>query len=114
MRRSIREGTSETRLTGCAPGHTTGPQLELPRGYTRYVSSLEPTVMKRTLIPLALAALLSGCGLAETASTTATIAESEAEQAKQAQQMKAKIEQDIEATQKAEAERRKAAEAASD
>lgn len=70
--------------------------------------------MKRTLIPLALAALLSGCGLAETASTTATIAESEAEQAKQAQEMKAKIEKGIEDANKAAAEQRRAAEAASE
>lgn len=68
--------------------------------------------MQRMLIPLALAALLSGCGLAETASTTAALAESEAEQAKQAQEMKAKIEQRVEATQQAAAQQRQAAEAA--
>ena len=70
--------------------------------------------MKRTLIPLAIAGFLSGCGLAETASTTATIAESEAEQAKQAQEMKAKIEKGIDDAQKAAAEQRRAAEAASE
>jgi outer membrane lipoprotein-sorting protein len=70
--------------------------------------------MKRMLIPLALTVLLSGCGLAETASTTATIAESEAEQAKQAQQMKAKIEQGIDAAQQTAAQQRQAAEAASE
>lgn len=69
--------------------------------------------MKRTLIPLALLALLSGCGLAETASTTAAIAESEAEQAKQAQAMKAKIEQQIDANQQAHIQQRQAAEEAS-
>jgi hypothetical protein len=69
-------------------------------------------VMKRTLIPLAIAALLSGCGLAETASTTATIAESEAEQAKQAQQMKAKVEQRIDAAEQTARRQRDAAEAA--
>jgi uncharacterized protein YceK len=69
--------------------------------------------MKRTLIPLAIAALLSGCGLAETASTTATIAESEAEQAKQAQEMKAKVEQRIDAAEQMARQQRDAAEAAS-
>ena len=69
--------------------------------------------MKRTLIPLALAALLSGCGAAETASTAATIAEGEAEQAKQAQQTKAKIEQRIEDAEKTARQQRDAAEAAS-
>lgn len=68
--------------------------------------------MKRTLIPLTLAALLSGCGLAETASTTAVIAESEAEQAKQAQQMKNKIEQRLDAAQRVDTEARQAADAA--
>jgi len=68
--------------------------------------------MKRMVIPLALAALLSGCGLAETASTTATIAESEAEQAKQAQQMKTKIEQNIDAAEHTARQQRDAAEAA--
>ncbi len=70
--------------------------------------------MKRLLIPLALLALLSGCGLAETASTTAAIAESEAEQAKQAQEMKTKIEQRIDAAQQSHIEQRKAAEEASE
>ena len=68
--------------------------------------------MKRMLIPLALTALLGGCGLAETASTTATIAESEAEQAKQAQQMKAKVEQRIDAAEQMARQQRDAAEAA--
>jgi hypothetical protein len=70
--------------------------------------------MKRLLIPLALGALLSGCGLAETASTTATIAESQAEAAKNAQEMKTKIEHRIDAANEAALQQRKAAEAASD
>jgi hypothetical protein len=65
--------------------------------------------MARWLIPLALLAFLSGCGLAETASTTATIAESEAEQAKAAKQMQNKIEQRLDAAQRTEVEQRKAA-----
>jgi hypothetical protein len=70
--------------------------------------------MRRWLMPLALLTLLSGCGLAETASTTAAIAESEAEQAKAAKQMQNKIEQRLDAVQQAAADQRKAAEAASE
>ena len=68
--------------------------------------------MTRWLIPLALLAFLTGCGLAETASTTAAIAESEAEQARAAKETQKKIEQRLDAAQQAAAEQRKAAEAA--
>ncbi len=68
--------------------------------------------MTRWLIPLMLLSFLSGCGLAETASTTAAIAESEAEQAKAAKQMQSKIEQRLDAAQRTEVEQRKAADAA--
>ena len=67
--------------------------------------------LPRWLLPLGLLALLSGCGLAETASTTATLAESEAQQAKAAKEMQTKIEQRLDAAQQAAAEQRKAAEA---
>jgi hypothetical protein len=70
--------------------------------------------MTRFFVPLALLALLSGCGLAETASTTATIAESEAQQAKAAKQMQTKIEQRLQDAQQVAAEQRKAAEAATE
>jgi hypothetical protein len=61
------------------------------------------------LVPLA---FLQGCGLAETASTTAAFAESEAEQARAAKQMQSKIEQRLDAAQRTEVEQRKAADAA--
>ncbi|MEP7244415.1 MAG: hypothetical protein ABI885_12150 [Gammaproteobacteria bacterium] len=70
--------------------------------------------MNRFLAPLALAALLSGCGLAETASTTATLAEAEAQNARAAKETQAKIEQRLDEAQQAAAEQRKAAEAASE
>ncbi len=70
--------------------------------------------MTRFLVPLALLALLTGCGLAETAATSATLAQSEAEQAKAAKQTQAKIEQRLEDAQNVAAEQRKAAEAATE
>jgi hypothetical protein len=59
---------------------------------------------------LALMVLTSGCGLAETAGTTAAIAESKAEELKQAKQTQAKIEQKLDDAQEAAAAQRKAAE----
>jgi hypothetical protein len=70
--------------------------------------------MTRMLVPLALLALTSGCGLAETAATTATIAESEAQQAKAAKEAQAKIEQRLQDAQQVAADQRKAAEAATE
>lgn len=64
----------------------------------------------RYLAPLAALVLLSGCGLAETATTTAALAEAEAQNAKAAKQTQAKIEQKLQDAQDMAAEQRKAAE----
>jgi hypothetical protein len=50
--------------------------------------------------------VLSGCGLAETTAVAAAQAESAAEQAKQGKELEAKLQRDIEATQRAAAEAR--------
>jgi hypothetical protein len=70
--------------------------------------------MIRYIAPLAVLALLAGCGLGETASTTAAIAEAKAEEIKAAKKTQAKIEQGIEDAQAAAAEQRAAAEAATE
>jgi hypothetical protein len=62
----------------------------------------------RYLAPLAVLALLSGCGLAETASTTAAVAEAEAQNAKAAQEAQAKIEKQLQEAQDKAAAQRKA------
>ena len=53
---------------------------------------------------------LTACGLADTAATTATVAASEAEQARQAQQTEKKVQQQVQAAQQLDADRRHAAE----
>ena len=63
-----------------------------------------------TLVALAAAALLSGCGLAETGAVAATQGETAAEQAKQAKETQAKVEKQIEEAEKAAAAQREAAE----
>ena len=68
----------------------------------------------RYLVPMILAALLSGCGLAETATTTAALAEAEAQNAKAAKEMQAKIEKQLQAAQQAQEDQRKTIDAASD
>jgi hypothetical protein len=69
----------------------------------------------RPLIALALSlAILSGCGLGETAATTAALAEAKAEEAKAAKATQARIEQKLEDAQAAAAEQRAAAEAATE
>jgi hypothetical protein len=62
------------------------------------------------LVALAAAALLSGCGLAETGAVAAGQGGSAAEQAKQAKETQAKVEKQIEEAQKAAAAQRDAAE----
>lgn len=69
--------------------------------------------MTRYLIPMMLAVLLGGCGLGGTASTAASVAESEAESAKAAKEAQARIEKQLDEAQKAAADQRKAAEDAS-
>jgi hypothetical protein len=66
----------------------------------------------RYLAPLAVLALLSGCGLAETATTTAAVAEAEAQNAKAAKEMQTKIEKQLQEAQDKAAEQRKAIDAA--
>jgi hypothetical protein len=56
--------------------------------------------------------LLSGCGVAETASVAATEAEAAAEQIKEGKKMEQKVQDDIAAAQQAELDARRAAEAA--
>jgi hypothetical protein len=67
--------------------------------------------MTRLIVPLALLTLLSGCGLGETAATTAALAEAKAQEAKAAKETQAKIEQKLEDAQAIAAEQRAAAEA---
>lgn len=62
---------------------------------------------------LALGAL-SGCGLGETAATTAALAEAKAQEAKAAKETQARIEQKLEDAQAAAAQQRAAAEAATE
>jgi ABC-type uncharacterized transport system auxiliary subunit len=66
----------------------------------------------RYIAPIALAVFLSGCGLAETASTTAALAEAEAQQAKAAKEAQAKIEKGLQDAQHAAEQQRNAGEAA--
>jgi hypothetical protein len=68
--------------------------------------------MFRCGIALIITGLLSGCGLAETAVTGASVAASEAEAAKQAQATEKDILNKVDAAQQAEAEQRRAADAA--
>ena len=70
--------------------------------------------MTRYIVPLALLALLGGCGLGETAATTATVAEMKAQEAKAAVETQAKIEQRLQDAQLAAAEQRAAIEAATE
>ena len=64
----------------------------------------------RTLVAVTAAALLSGCGLAETGAVAAAQGETAAEQAKQSKEMQAKVEKQLEDAQKAAAAQREAAE----
>ena len=64
----------------------------------------------RYFAPLAVIALLAGCGMAETASTTAALAEAEAQNAKAAKETQAKIEKGLQDAQHAAAQQRADAE----
>jgi uncharacterized protein YceK len=65
------------------------------------------------LTVLALTVALSGCGLAETAATAATQGAAAAEQAKQGQELEAKVKKDLDAAQQGAKQQLDAAEAAS-
>ena len=69
------------------------------------------TLLRMTVLALAVA--LSGCGLAETAATAATQGAAAAEQAKQGQELEAKVRKDLDAAQQAARQQLDAAEAAS-
>jgi len=58
--------------------------------------------------------LLAGCGLGETAATTAALAEAKAQEAKAAKEAQAKIEKGLEDAQAVAAQQREAAEAATE
>jgi ABC-type uncharacterized transport system auxiliary subunit len=64
----------------------------------------------RYLAPVAAIALLAGCGMAETASTTAALAQAEAQNAKAAKETQARIEKGLQDAQSAAAKQRADAE----
>ncbi len=64
----------------------------------------------RYLAAVAALALLAGCGMAETATTTAALAEAKAQEAKSAKETQAKIERKLEDAQAAAAQQRENAE----
>ncbi|MEJ0037067.1 MAG: hypothetical protein WDO68_13475 [Gammaproteobacteria bacterium] len=64
----------------------------------------------RYLAPLAALAVLTGCGMAETATTTAALAEAKAQELKSAKETQAKIEKKLEDAQAAAAQQRENAE----
>jgi len=66
----------------------------------------------KTLILLPAMLLLAGCGVAETGAAAAAGGASEVEAARQAKQTEARVQQQLDAAVKQEAEQRKAAEAA--
>jgi len=68
----------------------------------------------RYIAPIIVIAVLSGCGLGETAATTAALAEAKAQEAKAAKEAQAKIEQRLEDAQAVAAQQRAAAEAATE
>ena len=75
-------------------------------------------VSKRTSLAAALAlalvtTLLAGCGLAETGATAVTEAKAAAEEAKQGKELEEKVQRDIDAAQKTEADARAKMEEAS-
>lgn len=65
--------------------------------------------MLRNLVVSGLVALLAGCGLAETAATGAAAGASAAEQAREAKETEARVQQQLDAAQKAAAEQRQKA-----
>ncbi len=64
----------------------------------------------RCLAPAVAMAVLAGCGLGETAATTAAMAEAKAQEIKAAKQTQAKIEKQLEDAQATAAHQREAAE----
>ncbi len=68
--------------------------------------------MKRLLLSMTLGALLAGCGLGETAVTAAAVGASQAKQAEEAKKTMARVNERLDAAAKAGAERRDAADAA--
>ncbi len=70
------------------------------------------TSMKGLLCSMLACLVLTGCGLGGAASSVATGAATEAEQARQANQTEAQIKQQLDAAAKLDAERRAAADAA--
>jgi hypothetical protein len=68
--------------------------------------------MKAPLFSMLLCALLAGCGLGEVAVSTAVSGATQAEQAKQAPQLKARVTRELDAAAQADQQRRQAAEAA--
>jgi len=74
----------------------------MARKLTRYLIGL--------LLPALAVTLLAGCGLGETAATTAAMAEAKAQEIKAAKATQAKIEKQLEDAQAAAAQQREAAE----
>jgi len=68
------------------------------------------TVRTLSLLPLALALMLAGCGLAETAATGTAVAQGEIDAAKQAKAQEAKVQQQLDQAQQAAAQQRQDAE----
>jgi hypothetical protein len=69
--------------------------------------------MRELSLSALVCALLAGCGLGETAASTTAVSKSQAEQAQQATRTEARVREQLDATAKADAERRNAAENAS-
>jgi uncharacterized protein YceK len=69
--------------------------------------------MKGLFLSMLVCVLLAGCGLGETAVSTAAAGASQAEQAQQATRTEARVREQLDAAAKADAERRNAAENAS-
>jgi hypothetical protein len=67
----------------------------------------------RIVIPVGLLLVLAGCGLSETASTTASLAEAKAKEAQAAKESQARIEQSLEDARAVADEQRAAMEEAS-
>ena len=80
---------------------TTSKALKLPTTLTLYWC----------LAALAVAVLLTGCGLAETTAVAATEAEAAAQQAKEGKKLEEKVKRDIDAANQTAADARKTAEA---
>lgn len=69
-----------------------------------------PSAIKGLLAATAAAALLAGCGLADTTTTAAAVGASEVQQAQQAKTILGRVKQQLDADQKIDAQQRQAAE----